>query len=147
MRRIYAREEYCIGCRLCEVHCALRRSRTGDILKAFTRENPKPKPGIVVEEDGPVSFASQCGSCEEPACLYACISGAIHRNREGALVYDARKCVGCWTCVAVCPYGVIRRSEESSPKAVRCDMCSDLEVPVCVANCPNEALVLEEDAS
>ena len=35
--------------------------------------------------------------------------------------------------------------QDSSGKVVaKCDFCPDLEVPACVANCPNEALVLEE---
>ena len=28
MKRIYAREEHCIACRLCEITCLVRRSRS-----------------------------------------------------------------------------------------------------------------------
>jgi Fe-S-cluster-containing hydrogenase component 2 len=28
---------------------------------------------------------------------------------------------------------------------VKCDLCQDEEIPVCVANCPNEALVYMEE--
>jgi anaerobic carbon-monoxide dehydrogenase iron sulfur subunit len=27
----------------------------------------------------------------------------------------------------------------------KCDLCPDLDTPACVANCPNEALIIVED--
>ena len=36
--RIIPREEYCIGCRLCEVHCIVQHSKSKDIIKAFKQE-------------------------------------------------------------------------------------------------------------
>jgi carbon-monoxide dehydrogenase iron sulfur subunit len=44
----------------------------------------------------------------------------------------------------VCPYGVIARNTAKKKVASKCDLCVDLEEPVCVKNCPNEALVYEE---
>lgn len=72
--------------------------------------------------------------------MYACISGAISRNAEGVVLTDADKCIGCWTCVMVCPYGVIGRHLQTR-KAYRCDRCPDREVPACVDACPTAALV------
>ena len=40
----------------------------------------------------------------------------------------------------VCPYGVIRRDVSAKRVASKCDMCVDEKIPVCVKNCPNEAL-------
>ena len=60
------------------------------------------------------------------------------------VVHDTEKCMGCWTCIMVCPYGAIKM-DGSSPKVIaKCDLCSELDVPACVANCPNEALVYKE---
>lgn len=145
MKRIYAKENVCIGCRLCEVHCAVEHSNSHDIIKAFKRENPKPVARLFVEEEGALSFGIQCRHCKEPLCVYSCISGAMQRNADGTVLADEKKCIGCWTCVLACPYGAIRRSPGAHSVAQKCDMCPGLEVPACVANCPNKALTIQED--
>jgi len=147
MRRIFASEDVCLGCRLCEVYCAVRHSKSGDIIKAMTREVPKPMPRIVVNEAGPTSFALQCRVCEEPMCVQSCISGAMRKDPDGVVRVDEERCIGCWTCVISCPYGAIGRGTAERPVALKCDMCPGLDVPICVANCPNEALKCEEEDS
>ncbi len=44
----------------------------------------------------------------------------------------------------VCPYGVIKRNVSGKKIVSKCDMCEDEDVPVCVKNCPNEALRFKE---
>ncbi|MCD6290955.1 MAG: 4Fe-4S dicluster domain-containing protein [Anaerolineae bacterium] len=148
MKRVYAREEYCIGCGLCEIHCAVQHSISRDIIFAFKREMPKPQPRNIVERLGPDSLSVQCRHCEEPLCVYSCLAGALHRDEAtGAIIVDSERCIGCWTCVMACPYGVIQPGTyDGSSVAVKCDLCPDLEVPACVANCPNGALVYTEEA-
>jgi len=143
MKRIYAKEEVCIGCRLCEVHCLTEHSRSKNIIKAHKKEFPKAVARVLVEETGPVSFALQCRHCDEPPCLEACITGAITKDESGKVVHDEAKCVGCWTCVLVCPHGAPQRDLERR-KIAKCDLCPDRETPACVEMCPNRALVYEE---
>jgi len=50
-------------------------------------------------------------------------------------------CIGCWTCTAFCPYGVITPSLERKI-AVKCDRCLYMEKPVCIDVCPTKALEL-----
>ena len=59
MKRIYAREEFCLGCRLCEIHCLVRRSKSKKIIKAFRQEKGQVVPGVVVESSGHATFAMQ----------------------------------------------------------------------------------------
>ena len=144
MKRIYAREEFCLGCRLCEIHCLVQHSRSKKLIKAFRREKDQVVPGVVVESSGHTTFAMQCRHCDEAPCLAACISGAMRRDRQtGAVLCDPERCVGCWMCVMVCPAGAVRRGPEGKV-ASKCDLCGGDRPPVCVLNCPNEAIVYEE---
>lgn len=142
MKRIYIHEEHCIGCRLCEIHCAVEHSKTKDIIKTF-KEGTPPLPKLIVEESKPLSFSLQCRHCEDPICVKACITGAMRKEGE-KIVLNEDKCVGCWTCIMVCPYGAINRDKEKKTVASKCDLCPDRETPACVEFCPNEALTFEE---
>ena len=145
MKRIVAYEEHCIGCRLCEIHCLVEHSKSKKIVKAFRSERDAIVPGVKVEESGCVSFALQCRHCTDAACIEACMTGAMHRDPgTGAVLCDAERCVGCWMCIMVCPVGAVARGANRQV-ASKCDLCLGRDVPACVANCPNEAIVLEED--
>jgi carbon-monoxide dehydrogenase iron sulfur subunit len=145
MKRIVIHEEYCIACRLCEVHCLVAHSSSRDIVKAYRHERDTIMSRVVVEESGPLSFAMQCRQCEDPRCLEACPSGAMHRDpRTGAITCDESRCVGCWMCIMVCPAGAVQQSTSGHRIASKCDLCQDADMPACVAHCPNEALTYEE---
>ena len=145
MKRIVIHEEYCIGCRLCEIHCMVRHSESKKIVKAFKEEFPRAMAMVMVEEQGYLSFALQCRHCEAAPCLEACITGAMKRHEEtNAVLCDEEKCVGCWMCIMICPFGVIKRDMEIKKVASKCDLCLGEEIPVCVRNCPNEAITFEE---
>ena len=69
----------------------------------------------------------------------------MQKDPETGLVsVDAERCIGCWTCIIACPYGALAR-DTTSKVVAKCDLCPDRDIPVCVANCPNEALVIAED--
>ncbi|MHB1133841.1 MAG: 4Fe-4S dicluster domain-containing protein [Chloroflexota bacterium] len=143
MKRIIARDEYCIGCRLCEVHCTVQHSRSKNIIKAYKRERVLPTARVHVEERGAESFALQCRHCDEPACVQACLTGAMHKDPEtGLVMHDAERCIGCWTCLLFCPNGALAKDRSGAKVVAKCDLCGG--EPACVANCPNEALLFEE---
>lgn len=143
-KRILPNEDVCIGCHLCEVHCLVEHSRSRQILKAYKREEPRALPRLRVEEERPRSVAIQCHHCSEPQCVYACLTGAMHKDPEtGIVTSDPERCMGCWTCIMVCPYGALRRDARRRV-VVKCDLCAHLVTPACVAHCPNEALTLVE---
>ena len=141
MKRVYVKEEVCIGCHLCEVYCQLQHARSTDLVKAFKRGSPRPLPRLRVEERGVVSFSVRCQQCDEAPCVQACLTGALTRDPASSLVeVDRERCIGCWTCLLVCPLGAIKQDTEQK-KVLKCDLCPGEEIPLCVANCPNEALV------
>lgn len=139
-KEIFVRTDRCVGCLSCTIACAVEHSAS-KILFGAVGEKPAPKSRIYIEwaaQDKKVPIV--CRHCEDAPCMYACISGAISRNEEGVVVTDVDKCIGCWTCVMVCPYGVIGRHLETH-KAYRCDRCPDRDVPACVNACPTGALI------
>ena len=144
MKRIYIKEQVCMGCHLCEVYCQLEHSQSKDIVKAFKKESPRPLQCLQVQERKPVSLAVQCRHCAEPYCVYACLTRALEKAPDSGLVtVDVEKCSGCWTCILACPFGVIRQDIQQA-KIAKCDLCQGKDMPACVANCPNEALVYAE---
>lgn len=141
MKRVYCKQEVCIACHLCEVYCLLQHSRSRDLVKAYNKESPRALPRTHVEERGEVSLSLQCRHCDDPPCVYACLTGALRKDIEsGVVTVDRDKCIGCWTCVIACPFGAII-PDTGRGEIAKCDLCPDLEIPACVANCPNEALV------
>ncbi|MDR1952431.1 MAG: 4Fe-4S dicluster domain-containing protein [Elusimicrobiota bacterium] len=148
MKRIYAFEDKCLGCGLCEVYCRTAHSKSKDIIKAHKEENIVS--GISIEEImSPKSafyFALQCRHCKDPKCVKACISGAMYKDENDIVRNNKDKCVACLSCVLVCPFGAIKKNTDG--KAVsKCDLCVEVGSPVCVENCPNEAIkLLDEDS-
>jgi carbon-monoxide dehydrogenase iron sulfur subunit len=141
-KEIFVKTDRCVGCRSCITACAVEHSAAKTLFGAIA-ETPRPKSRLFVEwvaQDHKVPIV--CRHCDDAPCMHACISGAIHRDEDGVVRTDADKCIGCWTCVMVCPYGVIGRHLEEH-KAYRCDRCPDQEIPACVSACPTGALVYQ----
>jgi carbon-monoxide dehydrogenase iron sulfur subunit len=145
MKRVYVKEEACIGCGLCEVYCRIEHSESKDPVKAFRREIPRPLPRVRVERNVEISFPIQCRHCTEPWCVYSCLTGAMQREpADGSVIVDTEKCIGCWTCIVTCPFGALSR-DLSKKTVIKCDLCPAQDMPVCVTNCPNEALTVVAD--
>jgi len=142
MKKVFITEQNCMGCRLCEVYCRWQHSASQDLIKAY--EKGLPLPLLRVEKRAPVSFSVLCRHCAEPTCVYACLTGALQKQPDSGIVtVDIDKCIGCWTCILACPFGIIRQ-DKSQQRIAKCDLCVGKEIPACVANCPNEALVYAE---
>ena len=105
MKRIYVKEEWCLGCHLCEYECAFANSGIADMVKALKGKTIHPN--VHVEDCGDIHFAVNCRHCKDPICVHSCISGALTKGEDGVVRIDRDKCVGCLTCVLVCPYGAV----------------------------------------
>jgi carbon-monoxide dehydrogenase iron sulfur subunit len=151
MQKIYVCEEWCLGCHLCEYHCANAnivmgaRAGSAEMNMAKNLKGKRINPRVTVEDDGQICFAVSCRHCKEPLCRKSCISGAISIE-NGVICVDQDKCVGCYTCILACPYGAIQ-PDESHHVVQKCELCIKNAggIPACVAHCPNRAIVLEEE--
>ncbi len=147
MKRIYVNEDWCLGCHLCEWECAYANSGLDGMFKIKGRVGTEFIPRIQVEGDdgSAVHFAVNCRHCTGAICVQSCIAGALSKTDEGMVVIDKTKCVGCYTCVLVCPFGAIMPAPDGKA-AQKCMLCTDniIGEPNCVKNCPNNAIVYEE---
>lgn len=142
MKRIYVKEEWCLGCHLCEYNCAFANSGMTDMVKALRGREIHPRIQVEQDENG-ITYAVSCRHCKDPLCVKSCIAGAISIT-DGVVSIDHNKCVGCLTCVLVCPYGAVVEDENGA--AQKCELCmkNTCGAPACVKGCPNAAIVYEE---
>ena len=141
MNRVYVNEQWCLGCHLCEYNCAFANSGQTNIVKALKGKSIFPR--IHVEGEDKITFAVSCRHCEDPMCVKSCISGALSK-KDGTVCIDRNKCVGCLTCILVCPYGAM--SQNANGAVQKCELCmgNTCGEPACAKGCPNKAIVYEE---
>ena len=144
----------CIGCRSCELACArahdLELPELGDeTTLTATRTTGETRWTVVNRRDtdaGEVFVKRQCMHCWQPACAAACLTNAMCKTREGPVVWQADKCMGCRYCMVSCPFEVPKfEYHEWNPRIQKCNMCwerlQEGLLPACVASCPTDALV------
>jgi len=140
MDQVFVRPERCMGCKSCEIACAVQHSKDKTLIGALT-QTPHPMKRLFVESADGLRMPVVCRHCEDAPCVNACISGCLYRDERGFIRRHKERCIGCWSCIMACPFGVIVRDRRKGI-AVKCDRCHRLEVPACVSACPTKALVL-----
>ncbi len=140
----------CVGCRTCEYECATAHGLPApkdevEVVRT-TNETCNTVVNTFQTSKGEVHIKRQCMHCNEPACGAACLTQAMHKNETGAVTWDGDKCMGCRYCMVSCPYDMPKfEFLKTNPKIQKCDMCFDRqksgEKPICVTNCPNDALL------
>ena len=150
----------CIGCRRCEYACKNAHDLPAGTLQDYddrTVFDKLRRPDIdaltVVNEftnskdpDTPIDVKVQCMHCDYPACVSACIVGALSKQENGSVIWDTDKCIGCRYCMIACPFQIpaFEYHKALEPKIMKCDFCFDRTkdggIPACVEICPMEAL-------
>jgi carbon-monoxide dehydrogenase iron sulfur subunit len=165
MKDLLIRPERCMGCRSCEVACAVAHSQNKNLFSAIG-EQPAPKERIKVNcsPNLEISIPVTCRHCENAPCVSVCPQQAITRDETGTfLSFSPERCINCWSCSIVCPrflplyqlilvMGCWTTSMASNREAiskqkeagVKCDLCEGREKPACVEACPTQAIILYE---
>jgi Fe-S-cluster-containing dehydrogenase component len=135
--RIYP--EKCIGCKSCELACALANE---------SELNPsKSRIAALIFVEGryalPYNLPLTCKQCADALCLKSCPVDAISilRGKTKVVTIDDEQCIGCGRCVDACPYGAML-FDTKGKKAFKCELCGG--EPACVAICPTQAVVLTQ---
>jgi len=139
----------CTGCEQCVRACKLENDLGPD----------RPWPGqagvdalsatrfcTILRRPGDHFVRQQCRHCLEPACVSACLVGAMQKTPEGPVIYDGDRCMGCRYCMMACPYGIPRYDwDRAVPYVRKCTLCyprlKQGKMPACVEACPEGAAI------
>ncbi len=154
MKTVFVNPEKCIGCRHCEVACAIEHSQSKDLFKMF-EEVPLSEPRIHVEVGvNFLTFPNRCRHCDPAPCMQVCPTGALHRDEEtGSVLVNYNSCIGCAMCAMVCPFDIITFNKVWNVNFdhevnAKCDHCIDRQregrEPACVEACKTGALEFGE---
>jgi len=155
----------CVGCRKCEEACnranelpkpdkpfddkTVIRTERRPTDQALTVVNQYPgAPSRDQKQRRETHAKVQCMHCLDPACVSACIVGALTKSAAGPVQYNARICLGCRYCMVACPFEIpaYQYNEALAPRVVKCEFCTNNKRgpkanPACAEICPVEALV------
>lgn len=141
----------CIGCLECVSACKIENKLAMDQPKNWQKNDGLSAKNwtSILEKPDKHYIRKQCRHCLEPACASACPVGALHQTKEGAVIYDSHKCLGCRYCMMACPYGIPRYDwDEAVPYIRKCILCytriKDGQQPACTQACPTGATIFGE---
>ncbi|MCB2204006.1 4Fe-4S dicluster domain-containing protein [bacterium] len=114
----------CVGCGACrdacqQIHKFPENEEACLGAKCFTTLKT-----VENEDVGEVYIRQMCRHCQDPACASVCLVGALEKTKDGAVTWDANKCIGCRYCMLACPFDIPKYEWDSlSPKVRKCTMC------------------------
>lgn len=122
--------EKCTGCRLCEQVCSVVHGGVSNPAKSAIQ--------VVKWEHEGRYIPMICKQCEDAPCMNVCPVRAISRDEDfGFLKVDHDICIGCRSCVSICPFGAMNYNADAR-KVFKCDLCGG--DPQCVQFCDVKAL-------
>jgi Fe-S-cluster-containing dehydrogenase component len=138
------RQNFCIDCQLCMDACVQTNHVPSYGYRTTILERSK---DLSPTEKETIFMPVLCNQCNEPPCVRVCPTVATYKDKtNGIVVMDSKKCIGCKTCMAACPYNARYFNEET--RAVdKCNFCLDTRLTkgkkdtACVEACPAKVRV------
>ncbi|MDR1353204.1 MAG: 4Fe-4S dicluster domain-containing protein [Treponema sp.] len=150
---VLADSEKCIGCRACETACFAAHEKKNTRTAGAVTSPLIPNLFLVRTET--LSMPVQCHHCEDAPCLRSCLTGALFR-RDGAVLVNRSRCIGCRNCALACPFGAISIAPQNllslaagAGPVFKCDLCANTgrDSQACVETCPGKALRVVDAAA
>lgn len=131
----------CIACQACTMACSMENvlpeGQFRTVVATYAVTDQAGKTGLSV-------LPRLCNHCEEPPCIPVCPVGATFKRKDGIVLVDGERCVGCAYCVQACPYDA-RFVNHHTGKADKCTFCSHRVeaglLPACVETCVGGARI------
>ncbi len=117
----------CIGCRRCMWACKKENNVPDTIsppwievfeLKSKVGVTGHPSPQDLKEgattsyteapREGRWYLPVQCYHCDNAPCVKVCPTGATYKDKDGLVLMNYDRCIGCRLCVVACPYSARR---------------------------------------
>ena len=129
-KTLYIDYQKCTGCRLCELVCAVFHDGISNPARSRIKV-------MKWEADGLYIPMSSQQSQDAPG-KNVCPVKAISRDEEpGRVFVDYDVCIGCRSCVGVCPFGAMSFNIKDK-QVFKCDLCDG--DPQCVRFCEEKAI-------
>ena len=146
MKRIYIDRDKCQGCLTCVLACMAEHNPAGkSVYQLNLTDRSAAMYNNILPGRGAAPTPVFCRHCDDPSCVRACMSGAMHKDPEtGRVVHDKERCASCYMCVMSCEYGVLKTDLATRQVIQKCDYCGAREAPRCVEECPSGAIEFKE---
>lgn len=132
----------CIGCQSCTVSCGIENATPIGEFRTTVRQYEVTDEKQVINN---VLLPRLCNHCDNPPCVPVCPVQATYQRKDGIVVVDNERCIGCAYCVQACPYDA-RFINEETKTADKCTFCTHrLDVgllPACVESCVGGARII-----
>jgi len=133
-KALYIDYQKCTGCRTCELVCAVQHDGCSNPARSRIK--------VVKWEAQGLYIPMSCQQCQDAPCLNICPVKAISKDdRMGRVMVDYDTCIGCRSCVAICPFGAMNYNVIDK-MVFKCDLCDG--DPQCVRFCDVKAVDLIE---
>ncbi len=161
--KFYCDIKRCIHCDGCSVACSNAHELPANInrRKVVTLDE-----GLEGKE---YSFSIACMHCHDAPCQKVCPTECFYIRKDGIVLHDKEKCIGCAYCLYACPFGAPQfpKTEPFGSRGImdKCTMCAggpvptnskeeqelygqnriaEGRVPACAGMCSTKALIVGE---
>ncbi|MBW1889568.1 MAG: 4Fe-4S binding protein, partial [Deltaproteobacteria bacterium] len=125
----YLDTQICTGCKTCIIACKDKHDLPAGVrwrrVVEFTGGDWDCLPDGTFNQNVFAYYISvSCNHCQDPVCVKACPSKAMHQDDHGIVTVDPEKCVGCRYCEWVCPYSA-PQFDKKLGRMTKCDFCRE----------------------